>query len=88
MFVAKRLTLNVLGCGREHEITRLIRVDVSSSANGVLAVALSEQERGFAPYRLDNCTGLRLHLRCPALLFETDIRHNVRLLASPASHCT
>lgn len=45
-------------------MTRLIRVDVSTSANGVLTVALSEQEKGFAPYRLDNCTGLKLHLRC------------------------
>ncbi len=48
---------------REQEVTRLVRVDVSTSANGVLAVALSEQEKGFAPYRLDNCTGLKLHLR-------------------------
>ena len=36
---------------------------MSTSANGVLTVALSEQEKGFAPYRLDNCTGLKLHLR-------------------------
>ena len=42
-----------------------MRVDVSTSANGVLAVALSEQEKGFAPYRLDNCTALKLHLRYP-----------------------
>lgn len=49
---------------REQEVTRLIRVDVSTSASGVLTVALSEQEKGFAPYRLDNCTGLKLHLRC------------------------
>ena len=62
--------LVMLCCGREHEITRLIRVDVSSNANGVLAVALSEQERGFAPYRLDNCTGLRLHLRCAPALYS------------------
>ena len=48
---------------REQEVTRLVRVDVSTSANGVLAVALSEQEKGFAPYRLDNCTALKLHLR-------------------------
>ena len=59
---------------REQEVTRLIRVDVSTSANGVLTVALSEQQKGFAPYRLDNCTGLKLHLRSalnhtsPALL--------------------
>lgn len=57
------VTRKPLCTDREHETTRLIRVDVSSSANGVLAVALSEQEKGFAPYRLDNCTGLRLHLR-------------------------
>lgn len=48
---------------REQEVTRLIRVDVSTSSNGVLTVTLSEQGKGFAPYRLDNCTGLKLHLR-------------------------
>ena len=48
---------------REQEVTCLVRVDVSTSANGVLAVAFSQQEKGFAPYRLDNCTGLKLHLR-------------------------
>ena len=56
---------------REQEVTRLIRVDVSTSANGVLAVVLSEQEKGFAPYRLDNCTGLKLHLRYLTTLFSS-----------------
>ena len=49
---------------REQEVTRLIRVAVSTTANGVKDVVLSEQQKGFAPYRLDNCTGLKLHLRC------------------------
>ncbi|KAA6426828.1 MAG: Vacuolar sorting-associated [Trebouxia sp. A1-2] len=58
---------------REQEVTRLVRVDVSTSANGVLAVALSEQEKGFAPYRLDNCTGLKLHLRQKGCIEQDDL---------------
>lgn len=41
----------------------LLRVDVSTSSSGALLVTLSDHASGFAPYRLDNCTSLTLHLR-------------------------
>ena len=48
---------------RDRQYTKLIRVDVSVTAEGVLLAALSHEAEGFAPYRLDNCTGETLHVR-------------------------
>ena len=48
---------------RDRGITMLVRVDISASTDGVLSVALSHQPTGFAPYRIDNCTAVTLHLR-------------------------
>ena len=46
----------------------LLRVDVSTSSSGALLVTLSDHASGFAPYRLDNCTSLTLHLRYHCVL--------------------
>ncbi|KAK9859298.1 hypothetical protein WJX84_010790 [Apatococcus fuscideae] len=47
---------------RDRQYTKLIRVDVSVTPEGVLLAALSHEAEGFAPYRLDNCTGETLHV--------------------------
>lgn len=41
----------------------MVKVDISTSSSGVLQIRLSHEAAGFAPYRLDNCTTLTLHLR-------------------------
>ena len=47
---------------RHREETMLVGVDINTSSSGVLMVTLSRQE-GFAPYRLDNFTSEKLHVR-------------------------
>lgn len=48
---------------RHREETMLLQVDVSMSRSGVLIARLSHQIDGFAPYRLDNCTNEKIHVR-------------------------
>ena len=51
-----------MACVRDRGETLLVRVDVSAHEGGVLAVTVSDQAAGFAPYRLDNCSGETLHV--------------------------
>jgi hypothetical protein len=41
----------------------MVRVDVATTASGVLRVTLSHHPAGFAPYRIENCTLETLHAR-------------------------
>eukprot|EP00803_Ostreobium_quekettii_P009393 evm.model.scf_204.12 EVM.evm.TU.scf_204.12 scf_204:78769-93194(-) len=57
---------------RHREETILVGVDVSTSRSGVLTATLSRQE-GFAPYRLDNFTSEKLHIRQESWRDQEDI---------------
>ena len=57
------LTCKYFAYYRDRGVTMLLRVDVSTSSAGALLITLSDHASGFAPYRLDNCTPLTLHLR-------------------------
>lgn len=48
---------------RVREETKLIQLDVNLQSNGVLLAILTHQESGFAPYRLDNFTSEKVHVR-------------------------
>lgn len=58
---------------RHREETMLLQVDVNMSQSGVLVAGLSHQLDGFAPYRLDNCTNEKLHVRQDGCREQEDI---------------
>ncbi|GAX77877.1 hypothetical protein CEUSTIGMA_g5319.t1 [Chlamydomonas eustigma] len=48
---------------RNQQETLLLRVDVHTSRSGLVLVKLSHQASAFSPFRIDNCTTQRLHIR-------------------------
>lgn len=58
---------------RHREETMLLQVDVSMSRSGVLMGRLSHQTDGFAPYRLDNCTNEKFHVRQEGCREQEDV---------------
>ncbi len=66
---------------RNQQETLLLRVDVHASKSGLALVSFSHQPLAFSPFRIDNCTMERLHVR---QVRETgsSSRHTLR----PSSH--
>ncbi|KFM26705.1 Methionine gamma-lyase [Auxenochlorella protothecoides] len=58
---------------RDRGETMLLRVGVAAAAAGTLAVTLSHQPAGFAPYRLENCSLLTLHARQRRVREQQDV---------------
>lgn len=58
---------------RVTEETQLIHVETSLSPDGVLLSTLSKQDSGFAPYRLDNFTSEKIHVRQEGEASQEDV---------------
>lgn len=58
---------------RDRGVTMLVRVDVATSAAGVLRVTLSHHPAGFAPYRIENCSLETLHARQQRVREQQDV---------------
>lgn len=53
--------------------TLLVRVDLVTGSSGVALLALSQPVSGFAPYRVDNCSGEVLHVQQERCVEQEDV---------------